>query len=307
MVAVDVSFLAVQSVQTQDEVIILLYTSTFSAMCSLLITLSLVTQVNEQLRGSNTAVVCSSFHSFILYYLRPQVSYLSRMAAGSVLDSESFPFMLSLPFGFLLLGQVPCHVSCQRLIVRQSILLHWSTAVCDSRHFYLSCQHHYIFSIDGNGHSSMLASTFYKCYFRLGLAVVLALHVVPEHEPIHCILVEQDHRTSVAYGHYPFGSLSDFLQRASFIASFWLVYAIPFPFRGSTYTQDTNINVIYQRFNFGFIAARHGHTGRRFRSFPSSKMNNGKFRLNPALLRLHQQHRICDASSQLRLHISSDF
>lgn len=57
----------------------------------------------------------------------------------------------------------------------------------------------------------MLASTFYKCYFRLGLAVVLALHVVPEHEPIHCILVEQDHRTSVAYGHYPLGSLSDFL------------------------------------------------------------------------------------------------
>ncbi|KAG1899518.1 uncharacterized protein F5891DRAFT_1189661 [Suillus fuscotomentosus] len=87
MVAVDVSFLAVPSVQTQDEVIILLYTSTFSAMCSLLITLSLVTQVNEQLRGSNTAVV----------------SYLSSMAAGSVLDSESFPFMLSLPFGFLVL------------------------------------------------------------------------------------------------------------------------------------------------------------------------------------------------------------
>ncbi|KAG1878623.1 hypothetical protein C8R48DRAFT_687549 [Suillus tomentosus] len=93
MVAVDVSFLAVPSVQTQDEVIILLYTSTFSAMCSLLITLSLVTQVNEQLRGSNTAVV----------------SYLSRMAAGSVLDSESFPFMLSLPFGFLMLG-VSCFI-----------------------------------------------------------------------------------------------------------------------------------------------------------------------------------------------------
>ncbi|KAG2110651.1 uncharacterized protein F5147DRAFT_651824 [Suillus discolor] len=88
MVAVDVSFLAVLSIQTQKNVIVILYMSTLSATCSLVITLFFVVQVNTQLRGSNTSVV----------------SHLNRMAVGSVLGSDSFPFMLSLPFGFLLLG-----------------------------------------------------------------------------------------------------------------------------------------------------------------------------------------------------------
>lgn len=87
MLAVDVSFLAVPSVQAQTPAILLSYMSTLCAMGSLVVTLLLIGQVNKSLRGSSAATA----------------SFLVGMSR-SVLSFESFPLMLSLPFGLLIWG-----------------------------------------------------------------------------------------------------------------------------------------------------------------------------------------------------------
>ncbi|KAG2091844.1 uncharacterized protein F5147DRAFT_619830 [Suillus discolor] len=89
MLAVDISFLAVPSIETQTPATLLSYMSTLCVMGSLIVTLLLVGHVNKSLRGSIT----------------DGVSFLTGMA-GSVLGLESFPFMLSLPFGLLIWGIV---------------------------------------------------------------------------------------------------------------------------------------------------------------------------------------------------------
>ncbi|KAG1859589.1 hypothetical protein DFJ58DRAFT_682285 [Suillus subalutaceus] len=88
MLAVDISFLSVPSVQTQTPAILLSYMSTLCAMGSLVVTLLLVGQVNKSLRDP-----------------RESVSFLLGMSR-SVLGFESFPLMLSLPFGLLIWGIV---------------------------------------------------------------------------------------------------------------------------------------------------------------------------------------------------------
>ncbi|KAG1838047.1 hypothetical protein C8R48DRAFT_791482, partial [Suillus tomentosus] len=89
MLAVDISFLAVPSIETQTPATLLSYMSTLCVMGSLIVTLLLVGHVNKSLRGSLTDVV----------------SFLIGMT-GSLLGLESFPFMLSLPFGLLIWGIV---------------------------------------------------------------------------------------------------------------------------------------------------------------------------------------------------------
>ncbi|KAG2151268.1 uncharacterized protein EDB93DRAFT_1249465 [Suillus bovinus] len=103
MLAVDVSFLAVPSVQTQTPVILLSYISTLCAMGSLVVTLLLVGQVNKSLRGPNTDAA----------------SFLVGMA-GSVLGLESFPLMLSLPLGLLIWGIVLFAAALSVVIFRTS-------------------------------------------------------------------------------------------------------------------------------------------------------------------------------------------
>lgn len=89
MLAVDISFLVVPSVQAQTPAILLSYMSTLCAMGSLVVTLLLVGQVNKSLRGSSAATA----------------SFLVGMSR-SLLSFESFPLMLSLPFGLLIWGIV---------------------------------------------------------------------------------------------------------------------------------------------------------------------------------------------------------
>ncbi|KAG1762584.1 hypothetical protein EDD22DRAFT_952979 [Suillus occidentalis] len=101
MLAVDISFLAVQSVQTQPPVILLSYMSTLCAMGSLVVTLLLVGQVNKYLRGSRTVMA----------------AFLVGMS-GSVFGIESFPLMLSLPFGLLIWGIILFAAALSTLILR---------------------------------------------------------------------------------------------------------------------------------------------------------------------------------------------
>ncbi|KAG2368658.1 hypothetical protein BDR07DRAFT_1457187 [Suillus spraguei] len=89
MLAVDISFLSVSSVQTQKPAILLCYISTLCAMGSLVVTLLFVGQVSKSLRGSGEAMVS-----------------LLVGTMGSVLGLESFPLMLSFPFGLLIWGSL---------------------------------------------------------------------------------------------------------------------------------------------------------------------------------------------------------
>jgi hypothetical protein len=61
MLAVDISFLAVQSVQTQIAATLLTYLSTLCVMGSLVVSLVLAGQVNDSRRSSAEEVV--RFHS----------------------------------------------------------------------------------------------------------------------------------------------------------------------------------------------------------------------------------------------------
>ncbi|KAG1866060.1 hypothetical protein F4604DRAFT_1956841 [Suillus subluteus] len=89
MLAVDISFLAVPSVQTQDAAILVSYMSTLCAMGSLVVSLVLAGQVNDSRRDSAKSVA----------------SFMERMSS-SVLGLESLALMLSLPYALLIWGMV---------------------------------------------------------------------------------------------------------------------------------------------------------------------------------------------------------
>ncbi|KAG2124706.1 hypothetical protein BD769DRAFT_863834 [Suillus cothurnatus] len=85
MLAVDISFLAVPSVQKQPSTILVSYLSTLCAMGSLVVSLILAAQVNDSRR--NSAESAASFMVTISH---------------SMLGLESLALMLTLPYAFLL-------------------------------------------------------------------------------------------------------------------------------------------------------------------------------------------------------------
>ncbi|KAG2034190.1 hypothetical protein BDR03DRAFT_965695 [Suillus americanus] len=89
MLAVDISFLAVPSVQTQNAAILVSFMSTLCAMGSLVVSLVLAGQVNDSRRDSAKSVA----------------SFMGRMSS-SVLGLESLALMLSLPYALLIWGMV---------------------------------------------------------------------------------------------------------------------------------------------------------------------------------------------------------
>ncbi|KAG1838590.1 hypothetical protein DFJ58DRAFT_813820 [Suillus subalutaceus] len=82
MLAVDISFLAVPSVQTQDAAILVSYMSTLCAMGSLVVSLVLAGQVNDSRQDSAKSVA----------------SFMERMS--------TLPSLLSLPYALLIWGMV---------------------------------------------------------------------------------------------------------------------------------------------------------------------------------------------------------
>ncbi|KAG1751122.1 hypothetical protein EDB19DRAFT_1903981 [Suillus lakei] len=103
MLAVDISFLAVPSVQTQTSATLLAYMSTLCAMGSLLVSLILAGQVNDSRRGSAEAVA----------------SFMVGMS-HSMLGLESLALMLSLPFALLIWGMTFFAAALSTLIFRTS-------------------------------------------------------------------------------------------------------------------------------------------------------------------------------------------
>ncbi|KAG1816368.1 uncharacterized protein BJ212DRAFT_1354502 [Suillus subaureus] len=89
MLAVDISFMAVPSVQNQAPVIIVLYMSTLCALGSLVVSLVLAGQVNDSRRDSAKGVA----------------SFMVEMS-HSILGLESLALMLSLPYALLIWGMV---------------------------------------------------------------------------------------------------------------------------------------------------------------------------------------------------------
>ncbi|KAG0696391.1 hypothetical protein DFH29DRAFT_1082912 [Suillus ampliporus] len=103
MLAVDISFLAVPSVQNQTPAILLAYLSTLSAMGSLVVSLILAGQVNDNRRGS-----AEDAASFMV-----KISH-------SMLGLESLALMLSLPFALLIWGMVFFAAALFTMILRTS-------------------------------------------------------------------------------------------------------------------------------------------------------------------------------------------
>ncbi|KAG0708389.1 hypothetical protein DFH29DRAFT_479131 [Suillus ampliporus] len=103
MLAVDISFLAVPSVQTQTPAILVSYLSTLCAMGSLVISLVLAGQVNDSRRDSAKSVTL-----FMVGMSR------------SMLGLESLALMLSLPHALLIWGMLFFSVSLLIVIVRTS-------------------------------------------------------------------------------------------------------------------------------------------------------------------------------------------
>ncbi|KAG2094286.1 hypothetical protein BD769DRAFT_1644634 [Suillus cothurnatus] len=93
MLAVDISFLAVQSVQTQIAATLLTYLSTLCVMGSLVVSLVLAGQVNDSRRSSAEEVA-----SFMVGMSR------------SMLGLESLALMLSLPFALLIWACVSSYI-----------------------------------------------------------------------------------------------------------------------------------------------------------------------------------------------------
>ncbi|KAG1775696.1 hypothetical protein EV702DRAFT_1007431 [Suillus placidus] len=102
MLAVDISFLAVPSVQSQTAAILVSYMSALCTMGSLVVSLVLAGQVNDSRRDSAKSVVSSLFDCLacILYV---QASFMEGMS-GSVLGLQSLALMLSLPYALLIWG-----------------------------------------------------------------------------------------------------------------------------------------------------------------------------------------------------------
>ncbi|KAG1733059.1 uncharacterized protein EDB91DRAFT_1348925 [Suillus paluster] len=101
MLAVDISFLAVPSVQTQTPAILLAYLSTLSASGSLVVSPILAGQVNDNRRGC--AEDAASFTVKI---------------SRSILSLESLALKLSLPLALLVLGSI-----CDRMAFFAAALL----------------------------------------------------------------------------------------------------------------------------------------------------------------------------------------
>ncbi|KAG2145855.1 hypothetical protein DEU56DRAFT_853593 [Suillus clintonianus] len=89
MLAVDISFLAVQSVQAQMTTTLLAYLSTLCVMGSLVVSLILARQVNDTRRRS-----------------AEDVAFFMLGMSRSMLGLESLALMLSLPFGLLIWAMV---------------------------------------------------------------------------------------------------------------------------------------------------------------------------------------------------------
>ncbi|KAG1737411.1 hypothetical protein EDB19DRAFT_1637011 [Suillus lakei] len=152
MLAVDISFLAVQSVQAQTPVILLSYMSTLCAMGSLVVTLLLVGQANKNLRGSRAALV-----SFLVG--------LSR----SVFGFESFPLMLSLPFGLLIWGCVSGYITwVGSSLFGQNNIICCGVIYLDFLHSW--CHHRFdcISDVGRHSRSSDVARNGCKLIFTLG-------------------------------------------------------------------------------------------------------------------------------------------
>ncbi|KAG2119360.1 hypothetical protein DEU56DRAFT_929013 [Suillus clintonianus] len=103
MLAVDISFLAITSVQTQPHAILVSYLSILCAMGSLVVSLVLAAQVNDGRRSS-----AESAASFMV-----GMSY-------SMLGIESLALMLTLPYALLLWGMTFFAVALLMVIVRTS-------------------------------------------------------------------------------------------------------------------------------------------------------------------------------------------
>ncbi|KAG1740186.1 uncharacterized protein EDB91DRAFT_1133546 [Suillus paluster] len=103
MLAVDISFLAVPSVQNQTPAILVSYLSAFCAMGSLVVSLVLAAHVNDSRRDSAKSVA----------------SFMSGMSR-SMLGLESLALMLSLPFALLIWGMILFAAALSIVIFRTS-------------------------------------------------------------------------------------------------------------------------------------------------------------------------------------------
>lgn len=188
MLAVDISFLAVPSVETQTPATLLTYMSTLCVMGSLIITLLLVGHVNKSLRGSLTDGVCSSL----------LVDPIIFTPSGFFPDRND---------GFCAwLGKLSLYA--QSTVWPSDMgnsILCCSAVCCNFPHFW-HCHHlDRVSDMGRHSHSSRVVCTGCKSYSRWVLSATLASHPVQEHEPIHCLPVEQDHRTSAS--DYPLSCL----------------------------------------------------------------------------------------------------
>lgn len=111
MLAVDISLLTVQSVQTQMAATLLTYLSTLCVMGSLVVSLVLAGQVNDSRRSSAEEVA----------------SFMSGMSR-SMLGLESLALMLSLPFALLIWAMVFFAAALSVLIFRTADVVVVSTA-----------------------------------------------------------------------------------------------------------------------------------------------------------------------------------
>ncbi|KAG1815233.1 uncharacterized protein BJ212DRAFT_1481756 [Suillus subaureus] len=103
MLAVDISFLAVPAVATQTPAIVLAYLSSLCALGSLMVSLILAGQVNDNRRGSAADVA----------------SFMVGMSE-SILGLESLALMLSLPFALLIWGMAFFAGALSTLVFRTS-------------------------------------------------------------------------------------------------------------------------------------------------------------------------------------------
>ncbi|KAG1740176.1 uncharacterized protein EDB91DRAFT_1347133 [Suillus paluster] len=119
MLAVDISFLAVPSVQNQAPAILVSYLSTLCAMGSLVISLVLAGQVNDGRRDSAKSVVSFLFSYLTCVLYVHQTSFMVGMSR-SMLGLESLALMLSLPHALLIWGMAFFAVALLIMIVRTS-------------------------------------------------------------------------------------------------------------------------------------------------------------------------------------------
>jgi len=103
LLAVDISFLAVPSIQGQTAANLVAYLSTLCAMGSLVVSLVLAGQVNGT-RHNNAKGVVRFLSSSVLYILYVHQALFMVQMSQSILGLESLALMLSLPFALLIWG-----------------------------------------------------------------------------------------------------------------------------------------------------------------------------------------------------------